>query len=607
MLGETMSSPLRGRLTLRIAVLFLAIEIVAAILFSVLRTTAEWEFFRKVASEWPVWLLIAQLIDMPLILWRFGWPSGRGRQFAFVAANVAMIGIVVLGVLQLFEVTLFRSLELLLRLCIIGVWTFAVLGIVPVARGIAKRRRLRDRRPFLAARLWFACLLGLLLSEPLCGWLLWREMTLTFPRNLPPSPRGELHVVAIGGSTMVGHPYEPKYGIAEVAVWRLRQMYPQRNVVLHNLAISGQNLRQAIQCLRQLDSKPDLLLVYSGHNEFYQDMDESSRMGESPFRVVDPLLMLSPTFVMAYRPLSQRSALRGMRNGTSTLVANHILPSAACRRRLVRFREYLVQLAGFCQREQIPTLWYVPAANEADWEPNRSVPAAFLFQATEYELEKLYEEARKHEADEELDAAIAMYRRGLQSQPDFAEFHYRLGRCLFQLNRDSEAAEHFQRALDADGHPIRANANYRTLVAEVATQYEISLVDAPAMLRAQTERGHLDRTLFHDNVHPTLKTFFLLGTAACEIVIKEQSFRDRLGEPVDSISPDFAQSVEDAGITAEDLSLACRRIAHGTRWMTRWRFDDTGRDRLADQLERWSKQLASGEIQPGDDGSEPLP
>ena len=406
---------------------------------------------------------------------------------------------------------------------------------------------------------------------------------------------------------MVGHPYEPKYGIAEVATWRLRQLYPQRTIVLHNLAISGQNLRQAIQRLGQLDSKPDLLLVYSGHNEFYQDMDESSMTAESPFRVVDPLLMLSPTFVMAYRPLSQRSALRGMRKGTSTLVANHILPSAACRRRLVRFREYLVQLAGFCQREQIPTLWYVPAANEADWEPNRSVPAAFQLEASEDELESLYEKGRKNEADGEFDVAITVYRRGLQSQPDFAEFHYRMGRCLLQLDRDSEAALHFQRAIDTDGHPIRANAEYRELVAEVATQYEIPFVDSPALLRAQTERGHLDRTLFHDNVHPTLKTFFLLGTAACQTVVNDPSLRERLGEPTESSPPDFSRSVEDAGITADDLALACKRIAHGTRWMTRWRFDDTARLHLAQQLERWSKQLASGEIQPGDDGSEPLP
>jgi hypothetical protein len=113
--------------------------------------------------------------------------------------------------------------------------------------------------------------------------------------------------------------------------------------------------------------------------------------------------------------------------------------------------------------------------------------------------------------------------------------------------------------------------------------------------------------VFHDNVHPTLKTFFLLGTAACERVVNERSFRERLGEPTGGFPPDFARSIEDAEITADDLSLACARIAHGTRWMAYWRFDETARVRLAEQLERWSRQLNAGEIQPGEDGSEPLP
>ena len=75
----------------------------------------------------------------------------------------------------------------------------------------------------------------------------------------------------------------------EVAGWRLQQLYPGRIVKLHNLAIGGQNLRQAINGLHKLETRPDLLLVYSGHNEFYQDMEEILITAESPFHVLDPL------------------------------------------------------------------------------------------------------------------------------------------------------------------------------------------------------------------------------------------------------------------------------------------------------------------------------
>lgn len=604
----------RGRNTVRAMTLFAFCEMAAGLLIAASRS-ARSEFYSATLDEWPIWAALLQIVAMPVILRVYGIPPTGSARVRIVAVNLSLGGFIALGFYHQVERLLYRFLELVLRLLIPAAWLFATLGILPVVWKITRRRRESERKPFLIGRMWFACLIGLTLSELACGWLLRQELKLTFPGPLPSAPEKELHVAAIGGSSMLGHPYQPKYGLAEVAAWRLRQLYPNRSVRLHNLAVGGFNLREAIARLHRLKTRPDLLLVYSGHNEFYRDLDDVERSTESPFRVLDPILMKSPTFVLTYRLLSSRAAIkdlkkdlaRNINEASATLIRDHIAPGAVYRQRLVRFREQLRQLAEYCRTNDIATIWFVPAANEADWDPNRSSLSTIRIAGGEPELRRLHREALEREAAGKTQDAIDLYRRGLKAQPELAEFHYRLGRCLLKQSRDREAAFHLQRALDVDGHPIRANVDYRALVATVAKEAQIPLIDSPALLRKHTQHGILDRTLFHDNVHPTLKTFYLLGTAACKRIESDARLQKRLGPPEPIANPGFAQSLADAGMTPDDLSLAYARSAFGVRWLTRCRFDAQWRLSLAEQLQRWSDRLKTGEMLPGDDGSESLP
>ena len=131
------------------------------------------------------------------------------------------------------------------------------------------------------------------------------------------------------------------------------------------------------------------------------------------------------------------------------------------------------------------------------------------------------------------------------------------------------------------------------------------MLDAGDILRQKTPDGILDRSMFHDNVHPTLRAFFLLGIAATE-ALDAEPFASRWGVPAERPPSGFHESLAAAGMNRDDLALAYRRIAHGVRWMIRWRFDSTQREQRADEFERWSRQLQSGEIQPGDSGTELL-
>jgi tetratricopeptide (TPR) repeat protein len=211
------------------------------------------------------------------------------------------------------------------------------------------------------------------------------------------------------------------------------------------------------------------------------------------------------------------------------------------------------------------------------------------------DLEQQYGSARGLEATGRWDDAAALYRSGLDRQPQFAEFHYRLGACLEQRARHAEAREHFAQALELDRYPVRALADYRRQIAQVADQRGIARIDAADVLRPWTPHGTLDRSVFHDNVHPTLRGAYLLGVAAADRIAQETL------PPRGELPPaDFRAAVTDLGVHPEDLGEAYSRTAETLRWLGPLRFDRSEREARADRYAARAAELISGSGGPVD-------
>jgi tetratricopeptide (TPR) repeat protein len=559
----------------------------------------------RLQADWPLWLvglhaaggLMAASYARQLTLLTCGVLLGT---MALVAGAA---GLIVTGQ---FHDVMFWLCQIALRLSVGTAWTLAIAGAPLVGVWLWRRRR-GDRRRLRLAPWWFATVLGLGLVEPLAAVVetyASRELPLKLPGDLPPPPVGEFHVVCLGGSTMAGWPYHPKFGIAPVVEWRLESLIPladpggadgtasPRRVVVTNLAAIGENLRQAVQRLRDLRYRPHVVLLYSGHNEFYHDQDELRPTRDHAFAPVDRVFRRSPLFRLAQRALLARrgfwkvDSLRQRRLFDDDPLA---APGLA-ERRIARFRRQLEALADWAEAQGTASVWIVPAGSESGFDPNRSAAAPGTSVDDCRDLEQHYGSARALEAAGRWEDAAALYRSGLDRQPQFAEFHYRLGACLQQLARHEEAREHFAQALELDRYPVRALADYRLPIAEVAERRGIAWIDAADVLRPQTPHGILDQSMFHDNVHPTLRSAFLLGVAAADRIARETLPRlDRGHLP----PADFRAAVTELGITREDLAESYLRTAETLRWLSPLRFDQSQRNARADRYAAGAAELAS--------------
>jgi hypothetical protein len=273
--------------------------------------------------------------------------------------------------------------------------------------------------------------------------------------------------------------------------------------------------------------------------------------------------------------------------------------------RLERFRQTLVQFARGCRQQGVSAIWFVPAAGEGTFEPNRSCSRTPLSAGRQEAICGKLAEARALEQAARWQDAEQVYRGLLDDEPEFAEFHFRLAESLVQQHRIPEAKRSFRTAIDCDGHPCQATSSYRQCIIDVAQQERIPLIDAEQELAAVTASGLLDRTVMLDHVHMTLRGYLTLGRAAAELAVTESLVGEGATASVlDAV--DYATFLAESDFDARDLATAYDRIAFALNYLRRHRYDTERRDAEADQYRRWAEGLRTGAIQPGEQGTESL-
>lgn len=559
-------------------------------------------------AEWYLYLLGFQVVLMAAIVATCGFPKERTGRAVFVAANLTLIAVAVLVSRFALRTALFHGAQIAMRILIAGAWITVILGFPIVVWMFIRSRRGTPSGSLFPAKLWLAALMTLLVAEPVAALVERVERSgerLAFRSSLAASAAGELRIAAVGESTMAGFPYNGRYGIPEVAAWQLRQMYPERKVIVENLARDGMNLRKAIQSLQQLTTKPDLLLLYSGHNEFFYDLEELWTDIDFAWERYDSYLNWSPLFRLFDRRLLRGEAKRDLKGDSGRrLIDRNIATQKMHAVRLERFRSQLEQLAAWCMQQGIPCLWFVPAGSESDFEPNRSHLERSATDVERRALELAVETGRKREAAGDRKGAAKVYRDTLVLFPNFAELEYRLAECLASFGEFDEAREFYARALEHDGQPIRMTGVYRRQVQEVAEAFRIPVVNVADVLRRHAANGILGRSVFVDYVHPNLRAYFHLGMATVATIRESGLLESRFGPPKSPAEVDFAASIRSAELTGADLARAYLRVAEADDAQRKLRYESSRLEADSRQYREWSRRLESGEIVPGQSGTE---
>jgi tetratricopeptide (TPR) repeat protein len=317
-----------------------------------------------------------------------------------------------------------------------------------------------------------------------------------------PKESNTTRIVLVGGSAIQGFPQSRTFAASAFLKEMLTDCWPERTVEIINLGTTGVASFPAAKFLDQaLDYDPDMVVVYSGHNEFYGAYGVASvnRAGRSP-RILE--MQYRARALALVQAVSER-VYDGNRHESKTLMEvmigqENIGPSDWRRDAAANLLFHHVgAMVKSCRERGVPVIVCTLPSNERDLAPiGIDPPDADINEAVQNAARSFREDPKR--IAEELKSV-------LQTHPDHARAHFYLGKALFLLEEYPVAREHFLAARDLDLMPWRAPSVSQAAIRKAAIEGGALLCDIEAAFRKQSPGGAIGWEMMDDHVHPSLR------------------------------------------------------------------------------------------------------
>ena len=286
-----------------------------------------------------------------------------------------------------------------------------------------------------------------------------------------PKPEGVSRIVILGGSIAVPFSEEEASKLQTF----LGRALPGRRTELLACGMGAYDSRRESLLLRELlDYSPDLVILLSGNNEYYN------------IAVPHPRLFLLRHHLRAfwtYRKLESLFELLGWHPGPQS--QGNTDADAG-------FEKNLRAMARMSRARGVPLVLLTLGANLRDSPP--SSPEASAENPIYFEAMRAWEEGRYGRAAEG-------FRKFLTASPRDPFAHYYLAKSLERLGKPGSAAEHYLLAADYDQPGERSSPRRNDIIRRVAREEGAILADVEKLFRTLSPQGIPGRELFRDPCH----------------------------------------------------------------------------------------------------------
>jgi hypothetical protein len=409
-----------------------------------------------------------------------------------------------------------------------------------------------------------------------------------------------LYLVVVGESSARGEPYHPWLSVGQIVGWQLESVFPGREIQVDIRADGGLCLEQAVLRLKNLEHRPDALIVFVGHNEFQTRYGWSRNVRHyvedgprSPLALLELGRSSSSTIKLILATLDRDyGGTPTPRQTTRELIDRPLCEPKEYAFLREDFHRRLDALAAYCGRIGALPILIVPASNDGSFEPSRSVLSGSMPAAARAAFAHEFLAARAIEANDPT-AALAAHRRLVEQHPEFAESHYRLARLLVRAGAADEARRHFILARDLDGVPLRCPSDFRDIFRIVAERHDAILIDGPELLARMSPTGIIDDHLFHDAQHMNLAGTVSLAQEILEQLHHRRAFGWPESTPVPRV--DLQATARHFGMDAAKWAEVCARSGEFYARTAYVRYDPSERLELNDRYHRAAEDLAAGQ------------
>jgi len=365
-----------------------------------------------------------------------------------------------------------------------------------------------------------------------------------FPPNTPLVPefkttlfrkgktQNTFRIMCLGESSMFGTPYDMNANIPGIVRKQLRRIYPAMEIEVVNWGASAINthvIRDLAPGL--LAYQPDLVLVYTGHNEFY-----------------------GPDGVGASFLERQFSWMTRLKYAARELRLMQLL------------QDWLGGAGGERQRDEAPNLMrQVSQGSLVALDSDETRRIVMVFEDNLRAILQTFGKAGVLVVVSEVSSNLTFppfVSDSLGPGERSASLEFRRGVALRAQGRYAEARESLLRAKDLDLLKFRAPEAINTIIRRVAGETQTPLVRTDSLFASLSPDGIPGDTLFWEHLHPTALGYYHIASAFTRKIVAAGWIP---GEGVvGTLLPFQADSL---GICWLDLAYADYSIGHLTgRW-----------------------------------------
>lgn len=378
-------------------------------------------------------------------------------------------------------------------------------------------------------------------------------------------------IICLGGSTMFGTPYQMTSNIPGILRKQLRHLFPEKEIEVINFAASAINSQVISRFSKELlQFKPDLIIIYMGHNEYYGPDGIGASYLEKKMRILTDLKYFFRNLRL-YQVLG-KLILHPARNGNHTQKMNLMkevsggslieLDSEDSRRILHLFRQSLMKIIDTFDSKGIPLILSDVSSN-LDFSP-----FAFSY-AKENKIVEIFPRVRQFRAEGELDSALLLLNKFYEKNRSHALLHYWFGKVFEEKHEYKVAKSHFILAKDNDLLKFRAPTEINQIIEEVCQKKNTAIISVNEYFSTLSPNGIEGFNLFWEHLHPNESGYYYIANLFLEKIL-ELNFipQSRIKSSNSSLLPNYPDSLD---ICWLDLAYADIAIMNLTR---KWPFQN---------------------------------
>lgn len=328
------------------------------------------------------------------------------------------------------------------------------------------------------------------------------------PGRLSPKKLADEYLVFLFGGSTTHY-----LGEAEHLTHRLQRSRPQREIKIINAGVEALNSSHMVMFAREaMDYLPDLLVIYSGNNEFLAGEHIREELGLTP-RNAHFWLLRWHSYAWLARLVQRLGQQRGFSvplrpNTQANMTWGRNFSPAKKKQRYALFEANLRAVIDHARARGVKVVLCTIATN---FRAERY--QSHLFYSAMYPRTKLTEDLIPIHSMSDNQIFKLARRKGQQPY-----VQHRLGDYYLTRKDYKRARQHYINAALQDLQPFRADTTINSIIRRVARQEQVPLADVAAAFDRRAQHGIPGYALVFDWCHPTATGYRILQDTIFETI-----------------------------------------------------------------------------------------